>query len=78
MDSEAEKALTIKEISFICKYKLHSKLLEKTIRSYLYKNIKEHLLPAKFINGRYLILESDFNNFIKENYIHLGFSYNPI
>lgn len=78
MDSDKEKRLTIKESSFLCKYKLHSKLLESTIRAYIYKNIKSNTLNAIYEDGHYLILETDLNEFISKNYKHLGFSYNPI
>ncbi len=78
MNSDIKKRLTIKESSFLCKYKLHSKLLESTIRSYIYKSIKSNTLNAIYEDGHYLILEADLNKFISENYKHLGFSYNPI
>lgn len=77
MDSDTNKIYTIKESAYICKYKLHSKLSETTIRAYIYRNIKANLLKAIYQNGHYLISEESLNIFIKENYTHLGFSYNP-
>lgn len=78
MYSPINKVLTVKELAFLCKYKLHSKLLESTIRSYLYKNIKNNLLKAEYKKGQYLIKKYDFEEFLCKYYSQFGFSYNPI
>ncbi|MGL5634613.1 MAG: hypothetical protein ACRDDL_06090 [Sarcina sp.] len=76
-DLNSEGMLSIKELSFICKYKFNSKLSEKTIKKYLYVFIKTKQLRTNTKNNQIYIDFNDFLEFLSENYIKLGFNYDP-
>ena len=69
--------LSVKEIAFICKYKLGSKLSEATIKQYIYKLIKNNNINVIQQNNQSFIKLADFIEFLSHNYSKLGFNYNP-
>lgn len=76
-DLNLKNYLSVKEIAFICKYKLGSKLAETTIKQYIYKSIKNNSINKVIKNRKIYIKTSDFIDFLAINYSKLGFSYNP-
>ena len=76
-DYDSDELLTVKELSFICKYKFNSKLSEVTLRSYLYKNIKDGHIKSILSDNKTFVHFGDFITFLSKNYSKLGFSYNP-
>lgn len=77
-DFDFNDLLTVKELSFICKYKFNSKLSERTIKNYIYKNIKNEHIKSISKNNKTFIPFGEFLIFLSKNYSKLGFSYNPI
>lgn len=77
-DFDSDDLLTIKELSFICKYKFNSKLSEITIKNYIYKNIKSGHINSISKDNKTFIRFGEFIDFLSKNYSKLGFNYNPI
>ena len=77
-DLDFDTLFTVKEISFICKYKFNSKLSETTIKNYIYKNLKYGSIKFTYKNNKIYISFKEFIKFLSKNYLKLGFSYNPI
>lgn len=78
IDLDFNDLLTVKELSFICKYKFNSKLSEITIKNYIYKSIKTGDINFIHKNNKIYISFKEFIKFLSKNYSKLGFNYNPI
>ncbi|MGL4453324.1 MAG: hypothetical protein ACRCTZ_19350 [Sarcina sp.] len=77
-DFDSKDLLTVKELSFICKYKFNSKLSEMTIKNHIYKSIKSGHIKAISKDNKTFVSFGEFIDFLSKNYSKLGFSYNPI
>ncbi|MGL4656633.1 MAG: hypothetical protein ACRCWM_12260 [Sarcina sp.] len=77
-DYDIDNLLTVKELSFICRYKFNSKLSETTIKNLIYKSIKNGDIEAISKNNKTFVSFGEFINFLSKNYLKLGFNYNPI